>query len=531
MKKTILAALAVAAPEILSAQSAVDAYTLSQTETRGTARFMSMGGAFTALGGDLSTLTQNPAGIGVYRRSEIGATLDISPRNISANTGDYNIGTSKTKVSCNNFGYIGTVRLDGALRTFSWGATYNRVASFDRTFKAYNGSSPSSVTDYIAAFTGNVPEADLSFGDNANPYNPYYDSNNDWLSILAYNSYMINPTSTGYQGLSNRSTVGDAESIVQERGYVDEYNIDFGGNVSDVFMWGIGFGITDLSYSSTTFYSESMSNATIASNEGLVKGDAGVWLDNWRAISGTGFNMKFGVIVKPIDMLRIGAAIHTPTWYSISNNAYAESQYSYLNPAAEEGNGNPLQGSEYTEDLYYNFNMNSPWKFMVGAAAVIGNSAIVSVDYERQAYNDIKVSSQNGWGSYASNDPVNDDIKNYFKAADIIRIGAEFRVTPRFSLRAGYNYSTSTAKSEVLDGDVEVYTAGMNPAYTLNRDAFAISFGLGYRYKAFYIDGAYIYRNKKSTYHAFTNYADVKAPTADLTETTNSIVVSAGFKF
>ena len=172
MKKTILAALAVAAPAILSAQSAVDAYTLSQTETRGTARFMSMGGAFTALGGDLSTLTQNPAGIGVYRRSEIGATLDISPRNITANTGDYNIGTSKTKVSCNNFGYIGTVRLDGALRTFSWGATYNRVASFDRTFKAYNGSSPSSVTDYIAAFTGNVPEADLTFGDNANPDNP-----------------------------------------------------------------------------------------------------------------------------------------------------------------------------------------------------------------------------------------------------------------------------------------------------------------------------------------------------------------------
>ncbi len=83
----------------------------------------------------------------------------------------------------------------------------------------------------------------------------------------------------------------------------------------------------------------------------------------------------------------------------------------------------------------------------------------------------------------------------------------------------------------MLDGDVEVYTAGMNPAYTLNRDAFSISVGLGYRYKAFYIDGAYIYRNKKSTYHAFTNYADVKAPTADLTETTNSIVVSAGFKF
>jgi len=528
MKKSILAAIAVAAPAILSAQSAVDAYTLSQTEPRGTARFMSMGGAFTALGGDLSTLTQNPAGIGVYRRSEIGATLDISPRSISANTGDYKLSSSKTKVNCNNFGYIGTVRLDGALRTFSWGATYNRIASFDRIFKAYNGSAPSSVSDYIASFTGNVPESELNFGDN---YNPYLQSDNDWLSILAYNSFMINPTSTGYQGLSNSSTVGDAESIVHERGYVDEYNIDFGGNVSDVLMWGIGFGITDLNYNSTTYYSESMKDATIASEEGLVRGDAGIYLDNWRTVTGTGFNLKFGLIFKPIDMLRIGAAIHTPTWYSMTNNAYAETQYSYFNPAAPEGEQNPLKGAEHTDDSYYNFHMNAPWKFMVGAAAVIGNSAIVSLDYERQAYDDITVSYQNNWGDYVSDDYVNDDVKNYFQAADIIRLGGEFRVTPRFSIRAGYNFTTATAKNDVLDGNVEVFTAGMNPAYTLNRTTNAISFGLGYRYKSFYIDGAYIYRNKKSTYYAFTNYGNTDAPTADLTETTNSIVLSAGFKF
>ena len=88
---------------------------LSQTELRGTARFMSMGGAFTALGGDLSTLTQNPAGIGVYRRSEIGATLDISPRKITSETNSTKESMSKTKVYCNNFGYVGTARLDGIM--------------------------------------------------------------------------------------------------------------------------------------------------------------------------------------------------------------------------------------------------------------------------------------------------------------------------------------------------------------------------------------------------------------------------------
>ena len=86
MKKILLPAFIAAIPAIASAQSTVDAYNLSQSELRGTARFMSMGGAFTALGGDLSTLGQNPAGVGVYRGSEIGATLDVNFRSYNTQT-------------------------------------------------------------------------------------------------------------------------------------------------------------------------------------------------------------------------------------------------------------------------------------------------------------------------------------------------------------------------------------------------------------------------------------------------------------
>ena len=544
MKKTLFAALALGVPMLLSAQSAVDAYTLSQTELRGTARFMSMGGAFTALGGDLSTLSQNPAGIGVYRRSEIGATLDISPRSIKAATSTNDFKTNKTKVNCNNFGYVGTARLDGALRTFNWGVTYNRVASFDRVFHAYNGGpTHSSLSNYIASFTGNTPEADLNFGysdaSSTPSYNPYLDGTADWLSILAYNSYMINPDGQGgYQGLSNNSTNGDADSQVHEKGYVDEYAIDFGGNVNNVVMWGIGFGITDLNFHRTTYYSESMENATVPYDNGsgssagqLVNGNAGFQLDNYQSINGTGFNLKLGVILRPINELRIGFAVHTPTWYSLSQSSYATTGFSYLNPNAPETDHNPLQGNEETDNSYYNFHMTSPWKLMFGAAAVIGNQAIVSLDYERQAYGNTKVSYQDQYGNYVSDDNVNDDTKNYFKAANILRAGIEYRVTPQLSLRAGYNYTSATSKDEVLDGKTEVYTAGMNPAYTLNRTTNAISLGLGYRFSQFYIDAAYVYRNRKSTYFAYTPYNGIQTPKADLTENTNSIVLSVGVKF
>lgn len=530
MNKTILTAFALAAPILLSAQSAPDAYMLSQNDIRGTARFMSMGGAFTALGGDLSTLSQNPAGIGVYRRSEIGATLDISPRSITARTSTNSLKTSSTPVSCNNFGYIGTVGLNGAMRTFSWGATYNRVASFNRKYSAYDGATSTSLSNYVADFTAGVPEQDMQF--DGTRYNPYLNSDIDWLSILSYSAFMINPTGDGnYRGLWQPGTEGDFYSAVRESGYVDEYAIDFGGNVSDVVMWGIGFGITDLQYNRTAYYDESLANARIATATGrMVNGDAGFDISNYRAISGTGFNFKVGLIFKPVNELRIGVAFHTPTWYTLSNRGYADVNYSYYDPASNQDRSNPLTGSDYTEDAYYNFRLTSPWKFMVGVAGVIGSSAILSADYEYQAYNKMRVSYQSQFGDYISDDFVNGDIDQYYKAANIFRIGAEYRLTPSFSLRAGYNHTTTTSKPYMLDGG-EVLTAGTDPSFTMDKAANAVSAGLGYRYKAFYADAAYVYRNKKSTYKPYTNYGLVTTPKAELTEVTNSIVLSIGFKF
>ena len=106
MKRKIYTTLALSAltAMTLSAQSAFDIYQLSQGDLRGTARFMSMGGAFTALGGDLTTLSQNPAGIGVYRYSEIGATLDINLQGVTSDFLSNKEKQNQTKVACNNFG-------------------------------------------------------------------------------------------------------------------------------------------------------------------------------------------------------------------------------------------------------------------------------------------------------------------------------------------------------------------------------------------------------------------------------------------
>lgn len=543
MKGAYIAILAAAIPAAAWAQSAVDAQQISQPDLRGTARFMSMGGAFTALGGDLSTLNQNPAGVGVYRNSDVGVTIDINMQSTKTDpNGFFPYKNTQTKVACNNFGYVGATRLDGALRTFNWGVSYGRAASFNRVYRGYVPQTETSQTNYIAAFTtasGATPE-DLDFGNN---YNPYLDSGEDWLSILAYSSFLINGNDAGgFNGLYDHETSGDALYYVNEQGYVDEYNITFGGNVSDVVYWGLGFGITDLNYTRSIYYDESMGNAWIpafdngGSQAGMTNGSAGYDLSTWKHINGTGWNIKLGLIIKPINEFRLGFAVHTPTWYHLTQQYNGEVSAEFT-PTDYDGNalGGRQTFNEYTDDAYFNWRYKAPWKLMVGAAGVIGGRAILSLDYEYDAYGDMSISTPiyvNGFDTgFEANDALNQDIKNYYKSSSIVRLGAEFRVTPQLSLRAGYNTQTSNSTAEAQSGVVQVSTSGVDTSYSLDKSTYYVTAGIGYRYQAWYFDVAYVYKHRESTFHAYTDFDGFLAPTSRLTDANSSIVLSTGFKF
>ena len=154
MRKIYLATLMCAMPSLLMAQSAIDAYQLSQTDLKGTARFVSMGGAFGALGGDLSTLNQNPAGIGVYRSSEIGVTMDINIQGTKSNSLGFSLSEDQTKVYCPNIAYVGAYNLDSdVMPYFNWGISYGRIASFDRIYRGGMPTITSSMSNFIADFS------------------------------------------------------------------------------------------------------------------------------------------------------------------------------------------------------------------------------------------------------------------------------------------------------------------------------------------------------------------------------------------
>lgn len=550
--KIAIAAWAVALiPSVSAAQSAVDAYKLSQTDLRGTARFMSMAGAFGALGGDLSTLTQNPAGIGVYRSSEVGVTLDIGFQKEGFKTPGFSKNTTGTFAACDNFGYVGSTATGSELMPyFSWGASYQRAASFNRTYEGYFPTIGTSMSNHIADFTSanddtgflGYTNRELLGTDN---YDPFIDSDVPWLSALAYNTYMINPTFPGsldYRGLFDSQSRGDASMRVSERGYVDQYSINFGGNFVNMVYWGLGVGITDISYDIDASYDEEISNAVIPNvdADGLARGDAYWRMNNHQSVSGNGVNVKFGVIVKPINEFRLGFAIHTPTWYNLRYHTYADVVYEYngteISGVPYSYTGGPDNNAySYTGDGYWDAKLSTPWRMIVSAAGVIGGRGIISLDYEYEAYKAMRVGDD-----YGNFDDVTSDIEQYYNGTSTLRLGAEFRVTPSFSLRAGYSYKTSPTQTSAYDGDDYIYTAGTNPSYVFDNTTQHITCGIGYRYRGFYVDMAYVHKYRQGKWSAFSganNPTDngmwgwSAAPTAELTTHDNHLVMSVGYKF
>lgn len=551
-------ASALCLPMLANAQGAIDALRLTQPDLRGTARFMSMGGAFGALGGDLTTLSQNPAGIGVYRSHELGFTLNLDAQNASSESQGFKTSTDQTKFYLNNIGGVLTIKLNSDVApNLNFGFTYNKTKSYNRSYKGNLGKLSNSMTNWMAGVSNanGVTEADVS----GEYFNPYYPDDGGptapWISTLAYQSWLINPigdpnhpTWEGQWGsprydssnqLVDPGTSGTAEYIVNESGSEDSFNIAFGGNFGNIVYWGMDFDITNLIFGRDTYYAEYLDNAYVMSDQGIEPTTSDWSLRNHYNVSGTGFAYKLGLIIRPIQELRLGFAFHTPTYYSLNQEFYATTATQYNGEAVNDHDTNDgYPGSS-------SFRFRTPWKIIVSAAGVIGTKFIISADYEWAQYSKMHFSDVPGYdyywdyslidnGNSFDDDGTNQNISRYFKNTSTFRVGAEYRVTPKFSVRVGYSNVSSPVKESAKRGDEVIWTSGTDGAYTFPNSTNYITAGLGYRFGGFYADLAYVYKHTSATYHAFTDDpsdASIPSPKAKLGLTQNQVVLSLGYKF
>lgn len=537
------------------AQSAIDAYRFSQPDLRGTARFMSMGGAFGALGGDLSSLSQNPAGIGIYRSNEIGITFDLDFQKSTSNAPGFKTTDSQTKFYLDNIGGVATLRLPSSVvPNLNFGFTYNKAVSFNRRYKG-SMNLQNSMSNYIAGIANNegLTVADVETTNSYDPYNPTdggYPA--PWLAVLGYDSYLINPIgdpdNPTWEGQFGYGTSGTGSFDVNESGSVNEYNIAIGGNINNVVYWGMNFDIVDLDYKLDALWGERLSNAYVYDPPtGGVGQTSSSWaMRNLYRANGTGFNYQLGVIVKPIQELRFGIAFHTPTWYNITETFSAGTSMNYYGQLLNAYTNNNNPGSNTV-------NFRTPWKLMVSAAGVIGSKFIVSADYEWSGYDKMKFSEPKtyaygyddwdyGWDYYSASpmayntdaySATNNDIGHIYRSTNTLRVGAEYRITPKFSVRAGYSFVSSPVKAEAKESRETIYTAGTLPNYRFDNTTNYITCGIGYKHRGFYIDLAYVYKHMDSEYHAYTPdpSSGIPSPQSKLSFENSRLVLSTGFKF
>lgn len=501
-RKVLLFSALVLSLGTIYAQGEIDAFRLSQNDLTGTARAVSMGGAFGALGGDITGVAINPAGIGVYKTSEIVTTLNFQNTKTETDGSLGKLDEKKFKFNFDNLAFVTVFPVQSdVVESVNFGFSYNRLKNFDRKYKMNTKGNAFSMADYMAYRANGTgitnPEQGLLLtnrGGGSSDLNIL--DNADWLSAFGYTSGLIRHDIDGYyaNGVLPGSGYSDNYLSAQEKGSIDSYDFNVGTTFSDIVSFGMSLSLTDIKYRLTSYYDEDYG-----------AGDNFI-LQNYLKTEGSGVQVKAGVIIKPINEIRIGLAYHSPTWYNMSDHYYSDFEYNLVGIDAS------LKDDYISTDMYtYDYKLRTPDKWTASLAAVIGTTAIISADYEYTNYKgNMKLFHDDG-GILYEPDP-NVAIKNHYKGASTVRVGAEVRFTPQFSGRVGYAWMQSPLDKDYKDGKTEAMTIGADPHYTLAGDRHYITYGLGYRFtRNFYTDIAFVMRSQKDDLQAFYTENNVDA--------------------
>lgn len=467
MKKIYTIGLAVCLFTAAQAQNFEDAVRFSRLPNYGTARVTAMGGAFNALGGDISAILNNPAGIGVFRKSEFSFTpqLNFTQTKAGNETG------KKTSFQVGDMGAVMTLYMpDGNWKGINFSVNYTNLNNFNRKTRQVVGNSYSSFTDVMALQAGNTPSDELD----------------GFLTGLAYDAFLINRDEEKGEYYSVLALSDVHENVAQvketeEKGFQGEYTLAFGSNYKDKLYIGMSIGVQSVYYKMLSTFTEAPDMDSPSKLDYYTYSE-------YKKMNGAGINLKFGAIYRPIPALRLGASIHTPTWYNINYTMYTGIYSEFITDFDERTGREKGWYEAPSYEMSVDYNMRSPWRAVVGVATVLGQKAILSADYEFVKYTNAKFTHSSDGYDYGYE---NSDILAYLRPTHNFRAGAEYRFNPVFSLRAGYNFKES-------------------PYYENNKDhnrLHAFSGGFGLNFGTFYCDAAFVHRHSQDE-TVFYSYGD-----------------------
>lgn len=474
----------------------------SRTNPGGSARILGLGGSQTALGGDYSSALSNPAGLGMFNRSEFTFSLGLADHQTSANYLGTHADDNRSVFNIPGISYVWHMPKQNEESFYggSLGISLSRVNDFNRSTFYQGDNDQSSIIDFFIE-QANGETTDQFFEGGSNYSTP---------AGLAYFNYLIGPKSILPEPGPNDEYFTDATYPYQQeeivvKGASNQWSISYGGNVKDMFFFGGGIGITSLRYESQKIFTEDFA--------GDVDLEALQMVEN-LSIRGSGFNATFGAIVRPVNFLQVGLSYTTPTFYGLTET-YDASMWSRWNDFDYYGDGETILGDnsndpEETEIITSDYNFTAPMKLR-GGIAFISKYGFITGDFELVNPGKAKYGSRDTRISFAND---NESIQTVYQSVLNYRIGAEFRLDV-FRLRAGYGVQANTFRE----------------GFDVDNTITSISGGAGIRMKKFSIDLAIVHSAGKTFQYQPYTFSDGTGPVADLKNKSLLGVVTVGFNF
>lgn len=521
MKRLNIAFITLFATSVLSAQSVFEAAKFSNTDIVGSARYMGVAGAFGALGGDASAIKDNPAALGVFRKSEISMTLNGQLQASQAMWGGQKTNDSRYGASIDNISLVfanKTWRADNGFKgllnsNFSFG--YNKLMNFNRLNTMKGNATDATMTEYMAYLAEGFHPDEFDFYNDpitdTDLNNQFFGDKLPWLGIMGSYGMQISPNFNGteFEGWTSFLDLGEKVTptyMLKESGAVNEYSFGWSGNISNRFFLGATLNWQTIYKEMNSVYSESFEKN--GSSE----------LTNALITRGNGFNLNLGLIAVPVDFLRLGFSFHTPMFYRMEQMNYGKLKFT-----------EPFDDYIQSPDNYVDYRLQTPMQLNASVALLAGNKGFISAEYVYKNYKGMKLSDLDGMDYTYENEDINSMLNN----VNTFKLGAEYKLTPNVALRAGYANvgGLMNSKAEKL---VDPNSKLTDPAYFTHNKTNYITAGLGYRENNWYVDMAYTNRLLDEDYYAYNS--NKMAPTyavsaANVKTTNHNLVFTLGLRF
>ncbi|MEM8893630.1 MAG: long-chain fatty acid transporter [Bacteroidota bacterium] len=506
MNKVVLLLAGVVCPLLLSGQVSPgafgyyeDANRYSMTSPGGSARIQALGGAQTALGGDVSSAYSNPAGLGFFNQSTFVGTPGLNFQSATSDFLGQSIRSDRSSFNINNLGVViektkGPYAED-KFKGGSFGFSLTRTNDFQYNHGYEGFNDFNSIVDFFLQQADGIPESGID---------------NRGATSLAYYNYLINPV-PDEPGVYDSFVLGfpRQSEVIESRGSQYQLSASYGSNYDDRIYFGAGVGIPVVGQRTTKFYREDSFEFFDEESGEWIQDDAinDLLLEESLRTDGIGINGTFGLIYRPVNLFRLGVSYTTPTIMTMSDESTSTllTNYNDFYYAPED----TLLGSLLSEGeiIVSNYTLTLPGRLNLGAAIFLGKNGFITGDVEFVNYASASLSSND-----FSTDGDNETIDNLYTNVMNYRLGAELRFNA-FRLRGGYNYMADPVANSTFDGSISTYSAGV-----------------GYRTQDYFVDLAFVNRSNNQFYAPYS-LADGSQPIADVSNRLSSFLVSVGFNF